>query len=44
MPAFLVSPALSKFLRQQELYIAIAFAVYATFWAISRRKLMRLPR
>lgn len=29
-----ISPPLLRFLRQQELYIAIAVAVYAIFWAI----------
>lgn len=33
-----LSPALSRFLRQQQLYIAIAVAVYATFWAIQPQK------
>lgn len=31
-------PALVRFLRRQQLYIAIAVAVYATFWAIEPQR------
>jgi hypothetical protein len=34
MKRFILSPSLARFFRQQQLYIAMAMAVYATFWAI----------
>jgi len=34
MPLPSVSPGWKRFLRQQQLYIAIAVAIYAMFWAI----------
>ena len=33
-----ISPGLVRWLRQQQLYIAIALAVYAIFWAIDPQR------